>query len=221
MSSKSVQRIAAAGGIAYVVLSSVGQLLIQVGGMEPAFGAGAAEIVGFFESRDRASFQAGGFLSVLGAMAFIWFVASLWAALRRPEPGASTTAMAALGSGMVTAALQFAAGFGWGLAIFRLDSLSADQARLLFDLGNYTFATLWVPMASMLLAAGIGSMLEGVGLPRWLGWAGIVIAVGLIVAHAFWASSAATFVPWTLTWVWIVVTSIVLIRRAGAAEEAG
>jgi hypothetical protein len=42
MSGKRLEQVAAAGGIAFVVLDGVGQGLIQIGGAEPAFGALAA-----------------------------------------------------------------------------------------------------------------------------------------------------------------------------------
>src|SRR5215208_5375465 len=50
-------------------------------------------------------------------------------------------------------------------------------------------------------------------LPRWLGWSAIVLSPALLVGVAF--ATSFGFVPYVLTTLWIVATSIVLIRRAG------
>jgi hypothetical protein len=52
-----------------------------------------------------------------------------------------------------------------------------------------------------------------------LGWAGVLIAGGLLAARAVWASSGLVFVPFGLCYLWLIAISIVLMRRAGAAEN--
>lgn len=215
MSGKRLQQVAAAGGIAFVLLESVGQGLIQVGGMEPSFGAPADEIVKFFLARDESLFMWGGYLSLLSFIALIWFLGALWAVLKRSERAAgepALLAMVAFGSGLVgTATLT---GGAWAIAVFRIrEGLDPQIAQILFDLGNFAFATSWVFFASLLLAAGIGALRYG-ALPRWLGWSSIIIAVGLLVGRIFWTSQVA-FTPWVLFWLWLIVVSGTLIRQAG------
>jgi hypothetical protein len=89
-------------------------------------------------------------------------------------------------------------------------------ARTLFDMGNLTFANIWVSLAGMLLAVGILSI-RADALPRWLGWSGLAIALGLVVARAFWERSGITFMPYGLFWLWLIAASVVLMRRAGDA----
>jgi len=212
MSRKRIEQVAAAGGIAFVVLESVGQGLIQVGGMEPKFGAPAEEIVEFFLARDDTLFMWGGYLSLLSFIALIWFLGALWAVLRDAEGESALLSMVAFGSGLVAVAAL--TGGGWALAVFRIrDGLDPQIARTLFDLGNFAFATSWVFYASLLLAVGVVALQYG-ALPRWLGWASIVIGFGLMVGRIFWTSQAA-FTPWVLFWLWLVVVSVILIRRAG------
>jgi hypothetical protein len=67
----------AIAGIATPVLLFGSQGLIQVGGAEPAFGASAAEIGAFFDARDPQLAAAGGYLSVIGLVAFLWFLGGL------------------------------------------------------------------------------------------------------------------------------------------------
>jgi len=56
--------------------------------------------------------------------------------------------------------------------------------------------------------------------PRWLSWAGLLIAGGLLAARAVWASSALVFIPFCLCYLWLIAISVVLIRRASARPPA-
>ena len=80
--------------------------------------------------------------------------------------------------------------------------------------------SLWVALASMLVAVGVLSIRND-ALPAWLGWSGIVIAVGLVVARAFWVGSSIVFTPYGIFWLWLIAASIVLVRRAGGGQQAG
>jgi hypothetical protein len=42
------------------------------------------------------------------------------------------------------------------------------------------------------------------------------VAVALLVARAFWAApSMIVFTPYVLFWIWLIATSVSLIRRTG------
>ncbi|HEU5103715.1 MAG TPA: hypothetical protein VFU22_32085, partial [Roseiflexaceae bacterium] len=108
---------------------------------------------------------------------------------------------------------------GWPLAVFRRDEgLDPQIARLLFDQSNFAFANAWVMLAGMSLATGVVSIRTG-ALPRWLGWAGILVAGGLLAARAVWASTGLVFIPFGLCYLWLIATSVVLTRRARAPEH--
>jgi hypothetical protein len=104
----------------------------------------------------------------------------------------------------------------WALAIFRIDeSLSPEMARLLFDLGNFSFATYWVTLASLLLANSVVTIRDG-AFPRWLGWYGVITAITLLIGRIFWdLPSGVIFVPYMLFSLWLIVTSVILFRSAG------
>ena len=212
------EQIGAAGGIVFVVLQMASQALIQAGGAEPPFGAPAPAIVAFFMAKDSQLFALGDYLSALSLIAFLWFLGSLWATLRRAEgePAWLSFVTAASGLMIVTTA---AGGGSWNLAVFRRDEgMDPQIARLLFDQGNFAFANAWVMLASLCLATGVVSVRTG-ALPRWLGWGGVLIAGGLLAARAIWASSGLVFIPFGLCYVWLIAISIVLIRRARASEQ--
>ena len=214
MSNSTWKRIGAAGGIGFVVLQLTSQSLIQIGGAEPAFNAPAQEILEFFMNRNSGLFALGGYLSILSIIAFLWFLGSLWSTLRSAEGDPAWLSTVALGSGLLVAAVIPSSGMGWPLAVFRIDEgLDPQLARLHFDVGNFAFANLWVTLASFLLATGLVTI-RSRALPLWIGWLGVVVAILLLVARAFWAfPSVIVFLPYTVFWIWLISTSIVLIRR--------
>jgi hypothetical protein len=212
------EQLGAAGGIVFVVLQMASQALIQAGGGEPPFGAPAPAIIAFFMAKDSQLFAMGEYLSALSLIAFLWFLGSLWATLRRAEREPAWLSLVALASGVLIVA-TVSAGTGWPLAVFRRDQgLDPQIARLLFDQGNFAFANAWVMLASLSLATGVVSIRTG-ALPHWLGWAGVIIAGGLLAARAVWASSGLVFIPFMLCYLWLIAVSVVLIRRARAAEQ--
>jgi hypothetical protein len=202
-------RVAGAGGLGFVLLQLGSQGLIQVGGVEPAFDAPAEEIVRFFEARNRTLFEVGSYLSLLSFVAWIWFLGALWARFRLAEPRPAWLSLVAFGSGLMFLAALSA---GWYLAVFRIEEgLDPQFARLAFDQGNLGFANSWIPLGSMLLAAGL-LVRRTHALPRWLGWLALGTAPLLLAARAVWTSPVA-FAPYVLFWVWVVGASVVLVLR--------
>ncbi len=216
MNSRTLFKLGAAGGILYPVLHMVAQSLIQVGGMEPSFTAPADETLAFFATRDPTLFNLGGYLSTVTIIPYIWFLGVLWSALRRAEGEPGWLSLSAFGSGLIVPATWLIG--GWGLAMFRLeDGLDPQIAQLLFDQGNFGFASSWVFLASMVLATGVITI-RATLFPRWYGWVSVLIAIGLLVGRAGWTTQAA-FGPYVLYWVWLIVTSILLIRRADTLQS--
>lgn len=179
--SNKLHQIGAAGGLIFVVLQVIAQGLLQIGGVEPPFRASTDAIMAFFTSRNSQLVEISAFLDGISLIAFLWFLGALWATLREAEGESAWLSLIVVISGVMGMATVYAPG-GWQLAIFRInDGLDEQVARLLFDSGNLAFANLWIFMASLLLAYAAVTLRTGV-LPRWTGWAGIVIGVGLLIA---------------------------------------
>lgn len=219
MSNRRWEQIGAAAGIVFVVAQiAANNLMEQPSASEPPFFAEAPEIVDFFMRLDSSLFRLGDYLMMLAVIPFVWWLSVLWARLRRAEGTAGWLSVATLGFGLVSATL-LASRNGWTLAMDRIDEgLNPELARTLFDMGNSNFANVWVTIAGMLIAASILSIRTG-ALPKWLGWAGLAVALGLVIARAFleqsWLASAYAFF-----WLWMIATSVVLIRRAGNGRAA-
>jgi hypothetical protein len=203
----------AIAGIASAVLLFGAQGLMQIGGAEPAFDASAGEILAFFEARHPQLYPAGAYLSVLGLAAFLWFLGGMYAVLRSREGGSPWRSTVALISGVVFVALV--GGSGWQLAVFRTtEGLDPQLARLAFDMGNLGFASSWVALGSFAIATGWAILSSSV-LARWLGWWAVVAGVGLVAARAAW-TSPFWIAPYLLFWIWVIVVSVVLLRRRDA-----
>ncbi len=214
MSQERLARLGASGGILFIVLQLVGQGLIQVGGSEPSFSASSREIVDFFEARNSVLFNIGGYLSTLSLLALLGFLGSLWGVLRRAEGETGWLTIVAIGAGLGIVAL-LAGGGAWYLAVFRIDEgLDPQIARLLFDLGNFTFATSWVLFGALTLTVATAALWLG-AFPKWLGWTGLLVGIGLVTAPTYWTSQVA-FTPYALFWLWLIALSVLVFRRAGA-----
>jgi hypothetical protein len=92
------------------------------------------------------------------------------------------------------------------------EGMDPHLAAALLDMNEVSFVLTWA-IAAVLLAATAVVVLRSGALPRWLGWSAIVLSPALLVGVAF--ATSFGFVPYVLSMVWIVATSIVLIRRAG------
>ena len=216
MNSQQLTRIGALGGIISVVLQLGGQMLIQVGGQEPSFNAGTAEITEFFANRDAQLAPVGGFIAGLGFIPFLWFLGVLWSRLRKSEESPGWLSAVALGSGMLIVAVQMAGAAGWMTAFARTgDGIAGDVIRFQFDSGNFLFAASWVMIASLLIATAVVTFLYQ-ALPKWTGWFGLVIAICLLIATANWfTASDMLFIPVMLWWLWLIIVSVILMRKGG------
>lgn len=156
----------------------------------------------------------GAFLLGLAAVFFLFFAGWLRKLLREAEgTGGMLSAVSLAG------ATVFAAGVGVGATIhFAVADLADDldpvAIQAMSGIDYDFFIPFAIGMATFLLATGISVVRHG-ALPKWLGWAAIVIGV---VAY-----SPAGFFAFMASLVWILVVSIILALRArsGGTAAAG
>jgi hypothetical protein len=212
MSTAKVKKIGGAAGIAYPIVQMAAQGLVQVGGAEPVFGAGADEILAFFQMRDPLLFNIGAYLTVLSLVVLLGFLGALWHELREIEGENGLLSTVAFGSGLLAASAL--TNPGWELAVFRVgEGLDPQIARLLFDQGNLNFANSWISHGAMVLAAGIVFLVSGQG-SRRIGWASLALALGLFLARVVWTSQIA-FAPYVLLWAWMITVGVRLLHQGG------
>ncbi|GAA4558330.1 hypothetical protein [Planotetraspora kaengkrachanensis] len=204
-----------AAGMAATLLLFGAQGFLQAGGAEPAFDADAAEIQTFFDTRGPELFSAGAYVSLLGLVAFLWFLGGVHALLRHSEEPQAWRSAIALVSGVVFVSTVITS--GWELAAIRVeDGLDPQLARFAFDMGNLWFATSWMALGSFALATG-WVILSSRVLPHWLGWWAVIAGTGLVAARAVW-TTPLWFFPYALFWLWVIALSVRCLRRRTSAR---
>ncbi len=213
------QRLGAASGIVYVVLLFLPDL-IQGGPNEEETTMTAAEAIAQSCAITTAAQLTDAIYPithVLGYLIFLFFLGSLWSALRRAEGGDGWLSAAAFGGGLVSLAVRFS-GMPTGVAASRNACAGIDPQlwQVLQDMNNASFFYSFLPLAVLSAASAVVAIRFGAPLPRWLGWMSAVVAVALLVDGMAGTLYARDFGPSFLLFVlWTLAASIVLVRRAG------
>jgi hypothetical protein len=218
MSETLTARLGAASGIAYVVLALVGNGI--GGGGSPDLTASRAEIAAWVAKQRVGSAVdiAGGFMELLGLLALIVFVATLYSIFRRVEGGTGLLSTIVLGAGLVSATVKLASA-GPAFAVYwrAHEGFDPQLAAAQIDSNNFSFLLTWSIDGVLLGAAALLILRTGI-LPRWLGWLAAVLCPALVLS-----TFAADHVPpfaMLLTLVWFVATSAVLtFRTRGAVAQ--
>jgi hypothetical protein len=156
-------------------------------------------------------------VELIGFAFFPFFLGSLWVCLRSAEGASGWLSAAAFGGGLVALAVKLASAAPI-LAVRASEGIDPGIAKALIAMNGASFAITFLPLGVMLLATAIVAVRMG-ALPRWLGWGAAAVALGLLGALSASVVSPSppewVFLPNLLFTLWVVVTSITLIRRAG------
>ena len=214
------ERWARSAGIGFVVVVI---LSFVVGGETPTVGDPVEEIVSYYGDRGQVLISSGLFALALGL--WIWFAATLANNLReRGEGRVGATIIAAVAT---FAAIQFVGtALNAVLAYSVAGSGEAGVTKALFDLTWTLDVLAAVPSALFFLSAAVGLRRTEM-IPVWLSWAGVGVALlfGLRVTNwasdGFWSPTGEyLFVLIPLSLMWILATSVILVRAASVSREA-
>jgi hypothetical protein len=156
-------------------------------------------------------------MGTLGFLGFLFFFGSLWSALRRAEGDDGWLAATAFGGGLLSLAIVFSGSVA-SVAAHSNACAGIDPQlwQILHDIGGAAFISSFFPLAVLPAASAVVAIRFG-ALPPWLGWMSAFVAVMLLiggVAGIDYAREDAGL-PYPLFELWTVITSIVLMRRAG------
>lgn len=149
------------------------------------------------------------FLFIASALAFLSFLGTLRDMLVRAEGGPGTLSSLVFGPGLVFTGLYVA-----GVSMFTAPAALADEsnykldpntAEMFSDAGYLLLVAGVMVAAIMVLSASTAALRTGV-LPAWLGWVGLVVAVGMLFA--------VFFVPILVFVAWVLVVSLVMLVAA-------
>jgi hypothetical protein len=214
-SSAGIQRWAALGGVAYVVLFLIGVILTYSGAVDTS--AAPAKVIAYYSDaghRDRVNF--GWVVTGLGLFFFLWFLSALRQAVRRLEvDDGFLTGLTTIG-GVVYASLTLAAlAVETGIRTMSDDTYHHTVYPGLIhaadDVSWVLHASGGAGAAAMVIAASLAALRAG-AVPTWSGWLGIVagiLSLALII-----------FFPWFVFGIWVLVVSIGMFVRAGRAPSA-
>jgi hypothetical protein len=181
-----------------------------IGGSPPMTSDSDKEITEYFTDNQDA-LRIGSYLGGLAGVLFLWFLGSLFGRLRRAEGGSGRLSGVALTGGVVIVAGAFIAN-----ALGAYSALHIESAPGFFRLSAIVFG--FVSFAAAVFTSGVAIVLWSQNvLPKWVGYAGEVIALGWLVAAGAVTTENDTVaiigVIVLLAWaVWLVALSVLLYR---------
>lgn len=208
MATERLARYAPLTGVGFALLVAVGAVVVG----EYSYIPPADELKSFFED-DTTRIYVGSYLGLLGMLALIWFAGSVRDYLASARPDARRLAVVAFGGAMAAAA-QFMVGYvaliSGGARADDAGGITDGAATVLYDL----YGTLGGVGAPMALAAFVGATgiatLRTKAFPAWLGWASLVLAVGL--------ASPVSYIFVAVVLVWAVIVAIAIFRAQPRVE---
>lgn len=208
-------RLAALGGIAYVVLFVIGTILLFSG--SPDTSSAPAKIIAWYsDSGHRNRINIGWLLSGLGIFFFLWFLSALRRTVRRLEgDDGFLTGLTTIG-GVIYAALSLAALAVTDGVLTMSDDTYHHQVypgliHAANDVGWVLHASGGAGAAAMIIAASLAA-LRARAVPTWAGWLGVVagiLSLGLVA-----------FFPWFILALWVLIVSGGMFMRGGRATAA-
>jgi hypothetical protein len=215
------ERWARAGGVAFVVLAAAAFI---VGGEAPKVGDSPDDLISYYDG-DRGQVLLSSLLFAFALLFFLWFAAAIANLLR--ESGEGRVGVTVIGAATAFVTLQLAlTGMAASLAYSIAGGGDPGVAKALFDLQWVLDMFAALPAAVFVLSSAVGFMRTRV-LPSWLCWAGVGLAALFVLRTTNWArdgfwspTGEYLFILIPVAMLWILVTSIMLVRAVPSSSEA-
>jgi hypothetical protein len=217
-----VRRITGWSGLVSVVLLVVPVLIV---GTPPASDASAAEFFSFAHGHRGGLFLLTA-MTGLGFAASIVFLTGLRAILADPRPAYDLWARAGFALGVAVFILGAAGMALLAILAYRVATLSAESARLLWDMYSgllYMSNVITVPMA---IAIAVAILVTG-AVHRWAAWLSVAVAVAHAISCCAWSKrgawspsggfaqlGAGVFITW------LIALSIAFLRSPSSATDS-
>ena len=155
-------------------------------------------------------------IGTLALVALLVFTAYIAHEIRRRERDTGLLSGVSLGAGLVAVTLGMVSCTAQFAAVARArEGIHPDTARALLDLSGVTFVLMWLPIAVFMTCVAMAGRRHGL-VPRWFTVATGVLAIGLFAGLGAMPASNVGFVAIVLGFLWFIVASLVLVRRAAS-----
>jgi hypothetical protein len=185
---------------------------LLTGGETPDAGDSPARVVAYFATH-RSEAELSSLLFAIAFLILLFFAASLRSFLRRTEGAEGLAALVLAGGVVMTGGALLASIIEYALA-HELHNLTPAGAQVLNLLSNEIGLVMLVAGGFVLTVASGLAILRSVSLPRWLGWAAIVIGILALVLPI-------AFIALLLLLIWTLVVSILIYRRQASLADGG
>lgn len=204
----------AGAGIIFIVAWIIG---LFISFSSPAATASTAEWTTYYlDHREAAMFQTY-LIDGITAIALIIFSAGLRSVLRRFESESTILSGIIFGAGVAAASVSLVQGtFGQVLANHIAATGDSGAIRTLLELDNEADTFKLLPLGLLVGATSILALRTG-ALPRWLGWAGLVLSLLLVISGwSFPLNSSALSIALAVALIglllWVASVSMILLR---------
>jgi hypothetical protein len=207
-------RLCALAGLAFVILIVVGGPILQ--GSSPSVTDSASKIFHYIATH-VSDLKASAALSTFAMAAVLVWLAAHFSSLRKAEGGRSGFAVAALAGGILATAATVVQSAILATTALRVHDLGLSGARFFFTLEQFMGGGLVAGLTIFVGASALVFLRTGM-YPRWFAWASAALAVVDLVAilgvgYTNGAAEAFGVIGTSLTIVWILGISIVLLRK--------
>ena len=191
-------------GVAFIVIAIIGGL---IAGEPPDADSPVQEIVDHYAD-NKDAIEVGSFVGVAAVVLLVFFGAYLRSVLSAAEgPGGILSALALVSAAIVAVGLAIDITISIALAE-AVDDIEPAAVQALQALWDNDFVPLALGSLIFLISTGLSILRHG-ALPKWLGWAALVLAVIGFTPLGFVAFIGAGL--------WIAVVSVMLTVRARSA----
>jgi hypothetical protein len=215
------ERWARAAGAGFVALAVAAFI---VGGEAPTVGDSTDDLISYYDG-DRGKVLVASLLFAFALGFFLWFAAAIANLLR--ERGEGRVAATVIGAATAFVTLQLVlTGMAASLAYSIASGGDPGIVKALFDLQWVLDIFAALPAAVFVLSSSVGFMRTR-AVPSWLCWAGVGLAALFLLRSTNWArdgfwspTGEYVFILIPAAMLWILVTSITLVRAVPSNSEA-
>ncbi len=202
-------RFAPLTGVVFFLLTVAA---IFTGGETPNANSSAAKVIAYYASH-RSAVETSAILIALAFLFLVLFAGSLRSFLRRTPATEGLAALSLAGAVVMAVGALIVTGIEYGLA-HNLGHLTPASAQALSFLSNELFLVVIGGGLLFALPSGL-AILRGAGLPRWLGWLGVVLGIFFVIPFLIFPALLGTLI-------WTAIVSVLIYLRSSppSAEPA-